>query len=85
MFMHQTRLHFAEALLRLAAFLQTETLRLGALAPPVRTRIVERWLAKATRHDFRTMSGLELHDVGRKRADVPIVGWDAWIDTRSHP
>jgi hypothetical protein len=85
MFVHQARLHFASALLRLAAFLQTDTLRLGALARPARIRIVDRWLAKATRHDFRTMSGLELHDVGRKRADVPIVGWDAWIDTRSRP
>ena len=38
--------------------------------------------AKAKRGEIRTMSGLELHEVGLERVDVPSVGWDAWIDTR---
>lgn len=37
-------------------------------------------LARGTLQDLRTMSARELHDIGLTRADVPPIGWDAWID-----
>ena len=83
MIIHQAQLHFAPASLRLTTAVRTETLRVCALALPLRTWIVGRRAARTRRRDFRTMSGLELHDVGLKRVDVPNVGWDAWIDIRS--
>jgi uncharacterized protein YjiS (DUF1127 family) len=66
-----------------SAFMQIGIRFLDVAAERWRTWLVERRMAKATLHDFRTMSGRELHDIGLTRTDVPCVGWDALTDFRN--
>jgi uncharacterized protein YjiS (DUF1127 family) len=52
----------------------------SVLAERLRAWLIERRIERATKLDFSTMSGHELHDMGLTRVDAPSVGWDAWID-----